>query len=159
MRYFRFAVVFVCLAARLHAQQQVPAEQRAMCADIESAINAQAKFTQTSCRVGGGNTKDSISLLVISIIEIWDDEEAKQMWFESIVQNVGTTLNASANANLKVDEIIVADTAQLEKRVVYALPAPFVKDTQAKLKAGTVKLTDVYPLVQKALITKPITVR
>ena len=98
-----------------------------------------------------------MSLLVISLAVVWDDGDAKQAWLESVVEAVGTTL--SANPSAKVDEIIVADPSQLADRVAYALAAEFVKNLQSKVKDGSAKKDEMYPLIQKELVRKPIQAR
>jgi hypothetical protein len=151
------AVVLLCSAAIAYPQAGAPAppEARAMCMTIEKGINASGTGSgATSCRVGGGNTPESVSFLVVSLTVVWDDAEAKQLWFQAVVEHVGAALNGTTTT--KVDEIIVADPSQLADRVAWGLPAAAVKDLQAKVKDGSVKKDEVYPLIEKALVKKPI---
>ena len=159
MRYLKFAILFVCIA-RLQlgaASAQAPDQGKAMCAEIEKSINELAPFTQTSCRAGGGNSKESMSFLVISLAVVGDDAEAKQAWLEAVVEAAGNTI--TANAAAKVDEIIVADPSQLTARLAYAIPVSLIKDIQAALKDKRIKKEEVYELVDKGLVKKPITAR
>src|SRR5678816_719844 len=91
MQRLRLITAVICLLAfgvnvTYSQGGQVSPAARAMCMEIEKGINNLAPFTQTSCRVGGGNTKESLSFLVISLGVVWDNDQSKTAWFEAVVE-------------------------------------------------------------------------
>jgi hypothetical protein len=159
IRPLTFVVLFLCSTLAIAQTPLTPMQEegRNACAEIQKNLNELAVFTQTSCRAGGGATPDSLTFLVISISTIWNNADAKQAWLEYVTEAAGATLNA--HPAVKVDEIIVADPSQLEARVAYSLPAALVKELQANVKSGKLKRDDMYPLIEKGLVSKPINAR
>ena len=158
MRYVKFVVLFLALGLTSIAQAPTltPAQQQArtMCLEIEKNVNQLAPFTQTSCRAGGGNTPDTISLLIISLFPVWDDADAKRQWLEFVVEGAGATLNANAAA--KIDELIVTDPGQLAERFAFGLSGTLVKKLETDFKSGALQKEEMFPLIEKALVKKPI---
>jgi len=148
-----FAAIAVVLAlitgAAAQTGPQVTPEQKALCQAIEKSLSTLAQ-----CRVGGGNTKESVSLLVVSLVPVWDDDDAKQGWLESLVEGAGAALNAAPS--IKVDDVIILAPALISEKIAYAVPAASLKSLQSRVKDGSLKLEDVTPILVKDFVKKPI---
>ncbi len=150
------ALARLSLAAGLLAPalvlSQAQESDRALCAQIESLVDAVCDCTRTACRPTPGGNREMRSFVVLSSQPVFSGEDSKREWVLVAVAAVGYALNG--NATVQGDEVWLSDTEQMRERVAYAVPAEVAKTLQRRIRANQITLDEMYAEILKNMTRK-----
>ncbi len=147
-------VLAACLLGPALALSQAQESDRALCAQIESLVDAVCDCTRTACRPTPGGNRGMRSFVVLSSQPVFSGEDSKREWVLVAVAAVGYALNG--NATVQDDEVWLSDTEQMRERVAYVVSAEVAKSLQRRVKANQITLDEMYAEILRHMTRRPM---